>query len=77
MELDEDEYMHTRELHTGYIRKKKLDDCTEKELVVRCRFNERYIQKLEGIIKAQEREIQDLRRRQSVDDRDCDEEFEL
>ena len=47
MELDDDELAYTREHYTHEIRKKNLMDCNEKELRIRCSFNERYIAQLE------------------------------
>lgn len=56
MDLDDDELMATRELHTGEIRKKNLLDCNERELRIRCSFDEQYIKRLEKKIHELERQ---------------------
>lgn len=50
-EMDDDELAYTREHHTHAIRKKNLMDCNEKELRIRCSFDERYIKYLEKRVK--------------------------
>lgn len=50
-EMDEDELEHTREHYTHEIRNKDLMSCNERELRIRCSFNERYIKILENKIR--------------------------
>ena len=51
MELDQDEFEYTKELNTGEIRKKDITECTKKELLIRCTFDEQYIKVLENKLK--------------------------
>lgn len=60
-EMDDDEYEYTRERYTHEIRRKNLLDCSEKELRIRCSFNERYIAALEKEIFLVKKELQKLK----------------
>ena len=73
-EMDEDELAYTREHYTHEIRKKNLMDCNEKELRIRCSFNERYIAQLEREFGKLKSQLESIKATLEAN-RDIDEEF--
>lgn len=74
-DMTDEEYEFTHEHYTHDIRKKDLLSCNEKELRIRCSFDEKYIKTLENKIKTLSSKLDSLKK--SVEaERYISEEFE-
>lgn len=70
-EMDKDELDYTREHYTHEIRNKDLMSCNERELRIRCSFDERYIRILENKLKSLGKELDKVKKDYHIgDDKD-------